>query len=268
MIKFDVNKEVTSKLRFEPLPAFNKLCIGKLMEVRVDENEAPTEDRDGNPSTWEFAGCMLPTLVFAFENHIIKGKTDDFERHYEMRESIIGNQSKDRSDMDKKKVANFYENMWDRVKHIHDAYEKEPNFKAIKTLPDIDESVAPNERAKQFKKFFEAIAKLFNEGTDKKPIFLTPKGLPIVMFMKLVATYASQGKALGFDSYVKDGFIQKFLMVNGQPVTSLKIKGNETVELAAGKVAKTMATTSDAAPAGFSQDVAPEVLAALNQAGQ
>ena len=123
------------------------------------------------------------------------------------------------------------------------------------------------EKAKQFKKFFEAIAKAFNEGTDKKPIFLTAKGLPIIMVMKLVATYASQGKALGFDSYVKEGFIQKFLMTNGQLVTSLKIKGNETVELSAGKVAKTMATT-DAAPAGFSQDVAPEVLAALNQTGQ
>lgn len=267
-MKFDVNKEVTSKLRFEPIPAFNGLCIGKLMKVWVDENEAPTEDKDGNPSTWEYAGCMLPGLVFSFENHIIKGITDDFERHYEMRESVIGNQSKDRSDMPKDKVTNFYENMWARIKHIHDAYEKEHNYKAIKTLPDIDESVAPNERAKQFKKFFEAIAKAFNEGTDKKPIFLTIKNLPIVMTMKLVATYASSGKALGFDSYVKDGFIQKFLMVNNQLVTSLKIKGNETVELTTGKVAKTMATSSDAAPAGYSQDVAPEVYAALNQPGQ
>lgn len=267
-MKFDVNKEVTRSLKFKPIPKYNNLCVGKLVEVRVEVNEIATENDDGTPKDWEYAGCEVPNLVFRFENHKIKGVTDEYDRVYEHRESVIGSRTKDGVDMDPSKVVNFYEAMWDRLKHIHEAFQKVANYRDIKSIPDIDETLAPAERAKAFRKFFDAIAKYFNEGTDKKPIFCTAKGEYYPMVMKLVATYESGFRALGFNTFVGEGFIEPLRLQDGMIITKLEIKGSETVELTKGRsIKKVGVATEQSGGLPSAPDIDPSLAAILQQQG-
>lgn len=223
MPKFDVNKEVTTKLRFKPVEKLNNLCIGKLISVEFVTNKAEKED-----STWEYNHFDIPTVLFNFVQR--KEDKGDADRYFTFSERIIGAIKKDGSPISAENLSGIYGSMWNRILHIYQAYQFAPNWKQLKSVPEIDEGGTAEERIAQFTKFFAAIAKMFNEGADGKPIYLNANGDPYPMTMKLLADYTTR-KYLTFPTYVGQGFIEQTRMKDGKLDTVLEIKYNESIEL-------------------------------------
>lgn len=256
-MKFDKNKEVTNKLKFKPIPEFNNLCLGHLEDVRVEVNEVPKVNDKGQESTWEYAGLNIPQLVFEFKNDPYK-EEKVVERFYFHRERIIGSLTKNGDQIDSKILESLYGSMWDRIKHIHDAYSSMPNYKPFEDdIPEIDETAPSETRVQQFTKFFNFVAAAFNKGKDDKTPIYKKNGANITMNMKLVAEY-KEGKYLAFPTFVGEGFIE--VHVTGVEPT-IELKPNETVVLA-GK----SSGSSEASTGPDNDDLPDEVKEMINRA--
>lgn len=226
-MKFNAKKEVTNRLKFKPIKEFDDLCLGHLEDVRVEINEVKKVNDKGQESTWEYAGNMIPQLVFEFKNDAFKDEKV-VDRYYLHRERIIGAVHSDGSPIADTKLEGMYGSMWDRIKHIHDAYSGSPNYKPFDDeVPEINEKATVEERVKQFTKFFKFVADAFNKGADGQTPIYKSAGKPIVMNMKLVAEY-KEGKYLAFPTFVGEGFIE--VHKSGVEPT-IEIKPNETVKL-------------------------------------
>ena len=140
---------------------------------------------------------------------------------------VIGSLRTDGSPIEDTTLGALYESMWDRIKHIHDAFSAAPNYKAIESLPSINEHGEAAKRVEQFTKFFQAIADAFNEGKGGKPIFVDAEGKTLPLWMKLIAEY-KEGKWLQFPTFVGEGFIE--LYKPGVPPT-IEVKPGESVVL-------------------------------------
>ena len=217
MADFNVNKEVTSKLRFKPEETNGNLCRGYLVGVEVVENEVGKINAKGEVSSSEFAGLTIPKLIFHFEQH--KNSNLDKPRYYDHKETIIPNLQSEANgggNIEVKVLDALYEQQWDRIKHIHDCYTGLTNYSAFGK--DVEEAgkklfagyVASNKTAestvKLFTTYFKAIAKAFNEGKNGKAIYMIEEKL-VLCWMKLVSDYKTH-KYLGFPTFVGTGFIE------------------------------------------------------------
>jgi hypothetical protein len=223
MIKFNVNEDVTSKLKFKPNPTLNNLCLGTLENVSVQYSDIEAVDNKGVKKDWEFSGMKIPRLVFEFKNVVADTDVDKAERTFIHSESVITITKNTGEKVEKKTVNDLYHAMWKRIKHIHDAYKDSPNFVAIKTLPEMIDDGTAQERAKNFDEFFTAIAAVFSNKEGKK-IYQNAKEQGIITFMKLVAL--KDNKYLTFPTYVGEGFIEAYK--EGVPPT-IELKPSETV---------------------------------------
>ena len=225
MPKFDVNANVTSRLKFKPIAQFNNLCLGYLQSVLTTVSEEVADSSKG----YEYGGLKIPMLTFEFIEW--KENPSDEDRYYTHRITPIVSRKNDGSAMAKKDLDNIYQSMWFQIKHIMDAY----NVK-VEKLPEIDENAVPEERLKQFTAFFKAIETLFNTGLAGKPVYKNADGVGLLMAMKLVADY-NTGKFLGFPTFVGEGFIERaHLLIDDTTKkvvlkTTLEIKPQESVEL-------------------------------------
>lgn len=236
MTKFSTDVEVTSKLKFQPVPELNNLCAGKLVSVEVKMSD-PAKVKDD--ATWEYAKLAIPTIYFNFEN--VKLNKDDADRYFSHRETVITCVRGDGTAMETKLVLGFLDNMWKRILHIYKAYEKCPNYKALTVVPDVDETADAVTRIAQFTAFFNFIANSFNKGLGDKPIYTATDGNPIDMIMKIVAEY-KDAKYFVFPSFVGEGFIELLKFDSNKKLkTTLEIKPNDNIHLSQKEKAKVAA---------------------------
>lgn len=262
MADFNVNKEVTSKLRFKPEEANGNLCRGYLVGVEVVENEVGKTNAKGELSTWEFAGLTIPRLIFHFEQH--KSSNLDKTRYYDRVETIIGNVQNEANgggNIATSTLDALYEQQWDRIKHIHDCYTGLTNYTAFGK--DVEEAgkklfagyAASNKTAestvKLFTTYFKAIAKAFNEGKNGKAIYIIEEK-PVLCWMKLVSDYKTH-KYLGFPTFVGTGFIE---LHRKDVKPTISFTASETIVIGGTKPSK-----PDVPSAG--DDLPPDVRAAM-----
>ena len=238
-IKFDAKKEVTNKLKFKPNPELNNLTLAIIESVEVVKNEVPKVNDKGQEATWEYAGHTLPTLTIRFKQHHRKNDIDKAERFLTYRENIIGAVKSNGDAIDDSVLVALYEAMWDRIKHIHDAFAGTANYKEFSDLPEINERGKVEDRVKQFTAFFEAVARGFNEGKNSAPVYQV-EGKPIIVWLKVVSEYR-EGKYLTIPTFVGEGFIEKY---NPDVPPTIELKPNETVVLRSKGGAKA-STTAD-----------------------
>jgi hypothetical protein len=229
-IKFDAKKEVTRSLKFKPNADLDNLCLGTLQGVEVVITESPKIKEDGSENPYEYAGLELPNLKFTFKNHIRPEDKDKAERFFIHVEKPIVSKTNKGETMTEKTILDLYEQMWDRIKHIHDAYSTSPNYVPFGDLGELNEKAAPDVRIKQLTKFFTVVAAAFNDGKAGK-IFQDEKGNGIITWMKLVADYSS-AKFLVFPTWPGEGFIEKY--TPGVPPT-IELKPSESQVLKANK---------------------------------
>ncbi len=228
-IKFDANKEVTNKLKFKPDINLGNLCLGKIVSVEVVKTEVAKIDEKGKERAWEYAGLELPvpSLSITFKQVHTADSKDKADRFYTFRENIIGSTKTNGEPIEGDILESLYQSMWDRIKHIHDAFANTPNYKAFTSLPEINERGKAIDRLKQFTAFFETIAEGFTKGKNDKPVYELTDGTSIKVWMKLIAEY-KEGKYLTFPKFVGEGFIERY--IDGVPPT-IEIKGSESVIL-------------------------------------
>lgn len=261
-MKFNVEAEVASKPRLKPIADKGNLCLGKLVSVEVVMNEMSATNADGSLKTWEFAGKTIPSLVFKYENH--KLNANEADREFSYRESVIGTQKKDGSEIEVATLKNLYDQMWARIKHQHDVYSKLPNYaKFSEAVAKAGTALYTNgsnpkktteSTIKAFAEFFTAVAAAFTVGANNKPVYKDAKGESAPVWLKLLADYSTQ-KFLTFPTFVGDGFIELY-KANVEPAIS--IKATESIILSGGK-----GTPGAAAPA-LAEDIDPEVAKLLN----
>lgn len=226
--KINVNAEVTNRLQFEPQPEINNLCLGYLTGVKVNRIKS---EPDAN---WEYAGQEYNQLVLEFIQH--KELTSDKDRFHTETELPIASMKKEKegSKILVNRAASDIEDsinqLWGRIKHIHDQFKNVPNFKPIESMPDILYDAKVVDRLKSYDAFFEALAEAF-VGTDGQPIYGTTENKMLVM--KLVAS-ERQGKksnyrVLAFPRFVGKGFVETARIINGKLHTTLAFTTNETV---------------------------------------
>jgi hypothetical protein len=259
MADFNVNKEVTSKLRFSPDEADGNLCRGKLVGVEVVEHEINKVKENGELSTWEFAGLTIPTLVFHFEQQ--KKSTLDKDRYYDHNERVIGNLKSEANgggNIEVGTLDKIYESMWSRVKHLHDCFAGLPNY--LPLSKEVDEAgkklyanyANANKTAestiKAFTIFFKAIAIAFNAAKDGKAIYVVAD-IPAICWMKLVTDYSSK-KFLAFPTFVSTGFIELY---REKAKPSISFQPSETVIL--GSSVKSIAPSTPNAGDDLPDDV-------------
>lgn len=248
MPKFDVNAQVTSRLKFKPIAQFKNLCLGYLQSVTVTTSE---EVADGSKG-YEYGGLKIPMLTMEFIEW--KENPQDEDRYYTPRWTPIVSKANTGLPIEKKTLDNLYQSMWFQLKHIVDAYGGK-----MDKVPEIDENAAPEERIKQFTAFFSYIATYFNTGLAGKPIFKSADNASYLMAMKLIADYQT-GKFLAFPTFVGEGFIERAIMVQDNTTkkvvlkTTLEIKPQESVELRV-KSTSTSVPGSGDSPTALPDDV-------------
>jgi len=247
-IKIDVNQSVTSVLPFKPFAGFNNLCLGYLTKVEVTESEA----KDSN---WEYANETVPRLTFIFEQY--KENADKKDRMFFHSELPIASIKVSGEEVTDENLQIMYQEMWKRIKHIHDQYIGTPNYKEIKTVPEFDPDATTEEKLAIFKKFYEAMAKSFNEGKDKTASIFEPYGgkdRKNLLAMKLIAS-TGKNRRLVFPTFVRTGFVEQAKIKNGKLDTILAFSPNETVDLGS--------TAVPAGAAGSQTEVSNEIAAQL-----
>ncbi len=219
MIKIDKSREVTSRLPFEPMPEFNNLAIGYLTDVEVVMTDSKEEAK------WEFRGMKVPMLAFRFTAH--KRNPDDKDRFMTMSFMPISNELADGTDREQAKIITSYNQMWDKIKHLHDQYMPNDNWKAIDAIPEFDNTKTNEERLAEFKAFFNAIVKDFNIGKDEKtPVYQAKQKLAIVL--------VASGKKLTYHAipdFVGKGIFELAKFDKGVLNTTLRIPVSATIKL-------------------------------------
>lgn len=243
--KADVNKDVTASLKFKPsvYADLNGLCLGQLVSVEVTTEESPKILDDGTENSYQFAGLKVPKIRFNFKNVVRAEDKDRADRFFFHVEKPIISVKNDGEKMTDKLLESLYTQMWDRIKHIHDVFKNDPNYKPIAELPDIDPTSPEEKLVDQFTKFFEAIAASFNKGKNDKPIYQGEDGKGLTCYMKLIAEYM-QRRYLVFPNFIGEGFIERF---KTKVPPTIELKPRETQELAAGKGSKSKEDAGSAA---------------------
>lgn len=256
-MKFDVKQDVTSPLKFHLDANVNGgLALGFLESVELVINDSKESTSD-----WEYKGLALPNLIFRFAQK--KSKESDKDRKFTHVERVIVSTGNTGDPIAPKTLNSLYSSMWRRIKHIYDAYAAfAPNVREI-TQDDInavmiDETASPEDRAKQFTRFFQYFEGIFNKGTDGKPIYKDSAGVSYLMTIKVVAEYGGK-EYYTFPSFTNEGFIEKAVFDGNNLVTSLRLRSDETIEFGKNK------RTPDAEQSSIQdQGLSPELLKKLN----
>lgn len=243
-VKIDVNQDVTSRLAFEPIAAYNNMCLGFLKDVRVEETESKEDAK------WEFSGHTVARLVFEFVQ--LKDVHNNKDRFFTY--GIMPVQTKktdgDRTDKD---IAGSYVEMWRKIKHIHDQYVTSPNYAPISLVPEFDYDKSVEDRLADIKTFFQAIAASFQVGKDKAtPIYMpydNDKKVRCIV-MKLVAS-GQKNAYLSFPDFTGKGFVEVAVLTNGKLDTALKFTGNETAVVGSVAIGQRPSTLEDELPAAI-----------------
>lgn len=246
MAKFNVDKPVESIKPFLPEERhkFINLCI--LTKVSVKMMTPAAEDQNGVPSTYEYAGIEIPTLVFEFKQ--IRPEGDDTERVSIYTEKPCVINKKDGGVIADKDIKMILDQMFDRILHIHNSLKKNVNYKEMKNseVPELKETVAVPERLASYTAFFQYIADSFNIGKNNLPIYKDEKGKPVLLWLKLIANYPD-GKYLTLPTFVGKGFIEMFNIK--YPHSSLTFDGKETYVTKSGTATTTKSSGANGASA-------------------
>lgn len=234
MAKFDVNKTVESLKPFAPEEKYGHMSIAKINSVKVVMTEAKTEDDKGIASTYEYAGCKVPNLVFEFQQVFTEADAPErFHFHYEKPVVTLKN---DGTLVTDENINILLTQMFDRILHIYKTFSKSPNYKPFveKEIPEILETAAIDVRLESYTKFFEYIAKCFNEGkaiegkdgkVEYLPVYKDDKKKSVLVWLKLIANYPDN-KRLVLPNFIGKGFIEVFKA--SYPKPSIMFEGKET----------------------------------------
>lgn len=225
--KIDINKQVTAKARMIPSdnPLYHGFAMGKLDSVEVEIREIPKIKEDGSTSDWEMAGKTIPILKLNFSNTEVK---EEQERIFLHTEDVIGiNKSvaNGGGPIDDKTLDNLYTQMWNRLKHFHEVYAKQVNFKELgKEMADTvnawttnagNASKTVDSTIKCFTDLFNAFANAMNKGKDGKPVYVKADNTSCKLYMKLVGNYSNvadkAGKFFTFPTFVGSGMIEIYI---------------------------------------------------------
>lgn len=232
-MKFDVNKEVKSRLNLKPdKDKYWGLVLAELEEVKVADSEVAMIDDKGSESKSEFKGHKVPRISLTWKNH--KVSTDEEDRYYTLSYGMVPTVTKEGTPISDKTMTSIYTTMFDNLKHNLDCYEKMPNYKPLISIPDIDEHGTVEARIKQTKAFFEAFAAAFNNGEN--PIYKDAFGNSVPVFLKLVADY-STGTKYSTPTFVQQGYVEIAVKdvksANGWKKPLIELKPNDSIDLQA-----------------------------------
>lgn len=220
-IKFSKTEDTTSRLPFKPKDKYKNFVIGFIKEV----TKSVSEKNDN--AEWEFRGLETPRLALTF-SQLVESTTDKprFYVYGEFPQTVV---KKNGERMADSTILLRYRRVWDKIKHIYDAFSDCPNWKPFPFDPEFDVTLDMEERLKEWDAFFDKIVKAFNKGKDgKTPIFPTTESESALRTMKVV----SNGKRLTFPEFTGTGFIEKSIFVDGEFKTNLEFKSDETVIMA------------------------------------
>jgi hypothetical protein len=235
----DVNEDVKSRLGFELFPAYDNFALGYLNDVRFEEAESKEDAK------WEFAGFNVPRLVFEFVQH--KDAFNDKERFYVKSELPVTTLLSDGTARKEVDVVNDYRELWRRVKHIWDCYDKYAVTK-LDVKPEFDIDLETGERLEEFTNFFKNFVKAFNTyGEGGQPIYANYGGKTNnkLVVMKLIAS-GTKNSYLSLPKYVGKGFIETAVLESGKLKTTLKFGANESPVVGSVNVKPTTNAMSDA----------------------
>lgn len=231
-IKIDVNASVTQRLSFQPLEEYDGLNLGYLIGVTFNESKSD------NDAKWEFKGLEeVPRVTFEFMQHKDAFNTKDrFYVKSFLPHGVVDSKGAEREES---AIVSDYMALWAGIKHIHDAFIGSPNYKPIDFPVEFDHEADLDTRVKEFKTFFQNVAKAFNEGKDGNPIYEPHGGKDNanLLVLKLIAN--NTGKYLEFPKYVGKGFIEKATIVNGRIDTGITFGVNERYTLGSANVTAT-----------------------------
>lgn len=209
---------VERKLKFKPRPEFNNLCKGRLVNVEVSLLKTEANDKNGLPSSWEYAGLELPNLKLTFVQE--PTQSDPAERVYEHYFSPFTNVKKNGEAIDRATIISHYTEEYKQLRHIANAFTTNANYDAKVVIPAVNPFIAdPIARLEGIKTYYQAWATLLS-GKEGKG-FMTQ-----VVWLKLTAS--PEGTYLRFPPFVGEGFIEK--VIDGRQA-SIELKPSETVEL-------------------------------------
>lgn len=231
-MKFDVNKQVESRLNLKPSKDTFGLALAELESVEVKDYEVPVTDEKGSETKSEFKGLTVPRINLTWRNHKVKEGEED--RYHTLSFGPIVSVKNDGSPMDAKTLSSIYENMFAALMHAHNCYKGSVNYIAIKSLPDIDETATAAARVEQTRAFFKAFEKAFN-GTDGKAVYKNTEGKNIPVWLKLVADYKTQSH-YETPNFVGQGWTEVAIQttINNKVVWKqplIELKPNESIDL-------------------------------------
>lgn len=220
-----INKETKSsgmkQFKLNPMSKGNGLCLGALVNVNVTLSEKPVKE---DSAYINYRGLHMPMLHFVFAgSDANKGRTYirtfnawDFE--YDL-------------------TSNYPDQNWNvfssNIKHYLEVFKggelSDDDFAKLA----IDDEKRGEEMVKEFKRYFDDIAKLFNNYHGKnKPIYKDDKGVPYPLWMKLLisikGSHVNKGNP-GFPSFVGDGIIEKYIP-KVDPYIAIRPAKQESIE--------------------------------------
>lgn len=255
VLNFNVEDKVVRDLPFEPNPDTYNLVICGIDSVTKKELEVALVNKDGVASSSEYAGKKVPVFEIVFKTYP-SAKTNLRERVLRVTDSVPYTIKKDGSAIDVADVNKNITNMFQRIKHLYDAYVSIPNYKKIEKLPSIDMDASIDKRIASFDKFFSAFEAAFNKGKDDKPVYRPAVGIPYQGYLKVLPEYSTK-KWFTIPSFVNTGFFElvKIDSITKVPFSpNIKVGINESLELRAEKKGKADGAVNDS-PDTASDDI-------------
>lgn len=255
MIKIDINQDVTSRLKVEPRKDMNNFVIMKLESMEYVEKHIE-EDK-----AWEFKGLDIPRLAFHFVGHDDPDGVARYFSHSELPLSAVNTKGETSKE---EKLSTRVTALYGRLRHIHDAFKGSPNYRPWTYVPVIstaEEKPSPADRIKEYFEFFKAVYVMFvgDESKGEKPIWLDAEGNSIVLTAKLIAVNGKTSQYLDFPTFVGEGFIQPFQLVDGKLKTTLRFRPSESA------VIQNVVAASPAAPTVDDKDVPAELRSLIRE---
>jgi len=217
-IKIDKNKEVTGRLPFEPFAQFNDLCIGHITDVYVNEAEYKPEGKH------EFAGRTILQLSISLQQYKLDANEKD--RFKTIKFTPPTHVDANGVPREESKIITVYTQMWDKIKHLHDQFITNENYKPMDAIPEFNGSTL-DERIAEFNKFFEVVVKDFKVGKDgTNPIYKPNQNLAMIMIAS-----GDKKNYLDIPAFVGKGIFDLAKFKAGKIDTYLRIPVGQTTKL-------------------------------------
>ncbi len=233
-LKFDLQKTVTNDLTFKPQAKEDYIPVTTIESIKFNITEYDVNDKDGNPSTSEWAGMEVPSLMITFKQVI-----DDGRRIFKLKLSPVHTIKNNGDATDMNVLIDLYTAQYETLRHIHDGFAGDVNYKEITSLPELIFDGTTQEHLESTSKFYKAFSDIFNSVDGKTPVFNDKNDNPLKKRLKLVAkrfTTSNGGKAvaLNIPSYIGKGWFAPYLVVKGKLETTLEFTASQTWDVKAG----------------------------------